>query len=516
MKPASRRPAVNGNGLAAPRRLRMALGQFVPRANGHHRGPPIAATYDAASDAIDFQNHWANADAYDADSANSFAVRARLVQRSRYENANNGYADGIASTWATDLIGVGPALRMQTGSEGFNELVEREWQTWTKAIQFRRKLWCLAHALHVDGEGLAVIRQNPRVRHRVQMDIRLYETEHCQTPLLSFGDPNYVDGIKFDEFGDPLWYDILRHHPGSSHRYQLDLTPERVPARYIVHWLKLKRPGQHRGIPACTSTLNVGAAARRWREATLAAAETAADFAVLLKTMFEPDELDAAEPFSTLEIQKRMMTALPNNSEPFQMRGEHPNATYETFHKLLVNEQARPKAMPYNKAACDSSSYNYASGRLDHQTYYAALDVDREDCNDLALDPLFDVWFDYAVVAFGWLGGNPDAIGPAARSHLWDWPKHRVADIKQEADANDTQLKNATKSLAGIYTEAGQDYEDEVIKQATSNGITPEQQKQINLLLNLPKHVLPVVAKMLGYEMPEGEPTQGDDDADDE
>jgi capsid protein len=514
---ASRLPLLDSSGLPMPSRNghRKALAELLPRVT---RRREIAATYDAASDAVDYQNHWANADAYDADSANSRAVRARLVQRSRYEVANNGYADGIAGTWATDLIGIGPALRMQTGSEGFNQLIEREWYAWTKAVKFRRKLWCLAHALHVDGEGLAVIRQNPRAGHRIRLDFRLYETEQCQTPLLSFGDANYIDGIKFDENGDPLWYDILHQHPGASNGYQFDMTPERVPARYMLHWFKLARPGQHRGIPACTSTLNVGAAARRWREATLAAAETAADFAVLLKTMFEPDELDAAEPFSTLEIQKRMMTALPNNSEPFQMKGEHPNAEYEAFHKLLINEQARPKAMPYNKAACDSSSYNYASGRLDHQTYYAALDVDREDCNDLVLDPLFDVWFDYAVTTYGWLGGDPLAISPAARSHQWDWPKHRVADVQAEASANDKQLKNATKSLAGIYTEAGQDYEDEVAKQAASNGIAPEQQKQINLLLNLPQHVLPVVAEMLGYVQPKqaADPTRGEGNAEDQ
>jgi capsid protein len=496
----TRAPLANLNGRGK------ALGEFFTRVNGRST---IAASYDAASDSLDFKNHWANADACDADSANSHAVRSKLVQRSRYEIANNGYADGIASTWATDLVGIGPSLRMQTGSEGFNQLVEREWNAWTKAVQFRRKLWCLAHALHGDGEGLAVIRRSPKLRHPVKIDLRLYETEHCQAPFPKLDEPNYIDGIKFDENGEPLWYDILHEHPGAANCYRLNLTPERVPARFVLHWFKLKRPGQHRGIPACTSTLHVGAAARRWREATLAAAETAADFAVLLKTMFEPDELDAAEPFSTLEIQKRMMTALPNNSEPFQMKGEHPNATYETFHKQLINEQARPKAMPFNKAACDSSSYNYASGRLDHQTYYAGLDVDREDCNDLALDPMFDVWFELAVAGFGWLGGNPAAISPSARMHLWDWPKHRVADVKAEAGANDTQLKNATKSLAGIYTEAGQDYEDEVAKQATSNGITLDQQKQINLLLNLPQHVLPVVVNMLGIATPPQPASEG-------
>jgi len=219
---------------------------------------------------------------------------------------------------------------------------------------------------------------------------------------------------------------------------------------------------------------------------------------VMLETQYEPDELDAAEPFSTLNIQKRMMTALPNSVRASQLKAEQPNATFEAFHKSLINEQARPKSMPYNKAACDSSSYNYASGRLDHQTYYAALDVEREDCNDLVLDPLFDVWFEAAILTYGWLGGNPDAVSPQARAHLWDWPKHRVADVESEANANDKQLKNGCKSLAAIHTEAGEDYADECEKTAASNGITLEQQKQINLLLNLPQHVLPVVAQLLG------------------
>lgn len=464
----------------------------------------IEARYDAAQTTDDNKNHWAAADAYDADSANSKAVREILVHRSREEIQNDGYADGIASTWTTDLIGKGPALRMQTGSEGFNRMIENAWYFWTKAIGFRRKLWCLAHALHSDGEGIGVIRKNPSVNHPLKLDVVLYETEQCQTPMLGWQEGE-IDGIKFDRFGVPTFYSILRQHPGAVNVQKDYLSPEQVPARFVLHWFKMKRPGQHRGIPHTCSTLNTGAAARRWREATLAAAETAADFAVLLETMFQPDELDAAEPFSTLEIQKRMMTALPNNAKASQLKSEHPNATFGEFHKTLINEQARPVSMPYNKAACDSSSYNYASGRLDHQTYYAALDVDREDCNDLVLDPLFDVWFDYAITFYGWLGGRPEAIGPMAKAHLWDWPKHRAADVESDANANDKQLKNGSKSLSVLYTEAGQDYADEVEKQAESNGITVEQQKQINLLLNLPQHVIPVVERILGLA-PEPEP----------
>lgn len=452
-------------------------------------GRPIRARYDAAQDWDQTKHHWANADTYDADSSNSREVRSKLVPRSRYETWNNGYSDGIAQTSATDLVGVGPQLRMQTGSKGFNRMVELRWYEWCKAVQFRRKLWTMAHSKHVDGESIAVMRRNPRVRHDIKLDVVLYETEQCQTPYLPFDQPGYIDGIRFDEFGNAIVYDILHQHPGTNRSMTLDPVPEEVPADRVLHWFKLRRPNQHRGIPETTSTLNLGASARRWRESTLSHAELIAKLTVLLKSLANPSEEDAdnVAALSTLELLTGMMVNLPNSVEPVQLDAKQPAQTYSMFHKALINEQARPKSMPYNKAACDSSDYNYASGRLDHQTYYAALDCEREDGNDLVLDPLFTLWFDFAVMRYGWLGGNPETIGYGARAHLWDWPKHRVADVESEANANQTRLKSGQVFLHTLYTDGGTDFEDEIEKGAATFGIKPEEMRKRLLDVILPE-----------------------------
>lgn len=493
------RPTPKTNGHARPELAEA----FVKSLNGKRKqSREQVATYDAASSSDEYKNYWSAADALDADSANSPAVRATLVRRSRYDTGNNGFSDGIASTYATDLIGRGPTLRMQTGSEGFNRMVELAWNNWCREVKFRRKLWCLAHAKHVDGEGIGVLRQNRNLSHRVKLDWVLHETEQCQTPYLPYGKPGYIDGIEFDDFGNPTFYDILKYHPGSNltglNAFPMFLRPEKVPAAFVTHWFKLRRPGQHRGVPECASTLNLGAAARRWREAVVSAAENIADFTLFIKTQFEPDEMDSVSPMSTLDVQKRMITALPAGHDAFQPHAEQPTAGHAEFNRSLVNEQARPKSMPYNKAACDSASYNYASGRLDHQTYYAHLDSDRDDCDDCVLDPMFAVWFEHAIVAYGWLGGDPEAVGELAKAHSWDWPKHQVADVESEANAADKKLKNGTSSIAAEHIACGLDPEDELVKTATSNGITVDQQRQINMLLNLPQHVLPTVAVLLG------------------
>ena len=467
----------------------------------------IDASYDAARDTDDFKNYWANADALDADSANSPAVRRKLVNRSRYEVANNGYVDGMVQTLATDLVGVGPKLQMQTGNAAFNQVVERVFHEWAKAIKLRRKLWCMAHAKVQDGEAIGIVRNNPRVNHRVKLDLVLVETEQCQTPMLPWATAGYIDGIKFDEFGNPEYYDILQQHPGGQFGHLSAADPEQVAARFVLHWFKLRRPGQHRGVPEFRSTLNVGASSRRFREATVASAEAAADISVLLKTAFPPEEVDSVSPMSTLEFQKRMMTALPQGWDAGQMKSEHPNATYESFLRQQLNETARPKSIPYNKAACDSSSYNYASGRLDHQTYYGDLDVEREDGNDLVLDPLVSVWWREAVLEYGW---NTDPRRMPA--HTWDWPKHPVADLKSEAAASDTKLRNGSLTLSQHYADNGMDFEDALIVMARDYGVGVDEMRAVLL-----KTLHPSQAQSMQQALPaEPEPTEPDEDEGDD
>lgn len=461
-------------------------------------------SYDAARNGDEYSNIWANADNYDADSANSRVVRHTLISRSRYEIGNNGFSDGIAQTYATDLIGVGPTLRMQTGSPGLNQLIEFTWERWSRAVNLRSKLWTMAHAKHSDGEAFGIIRFNPGVRHPIKLDVVLVEAEQCQTPWLPYDEVGYIDGIRFDEFGNPVYYEFLKDHPGSATRQSTFASEtEKVPAEYVLHWFRRRRPGQHRGVPECASTLNVGAAGRRWRESVLAAAETAADFSLLMKTQQTPDDADPVSPFSTMDITKRMMAFLPAGWDPFQISAEFPTATHESFSKSLINEQARPKSMPYNKAACDSSSYNYASGRLDHQTYYASHDVERADGDEQVLDKLFDVFLPEAIRAFGWFSGNARAVVDAGLTHSWDWPKHQVADIKAEADANQTKLTSGQIGLQRLYSEAGMDIEDEIPAMAQAFGVDESEIRRRLLDICLPAAQAPAAP-------PDSEPDKAD------
>ena len=435
----------------------------------------VKAGYDLANSGSWNANHWAGADAYDADSANSKAVREKLVTRSRYETQNNGFVSGMTTTHADFLVRSGPTLQVLTAVDGFNTAVETIWAQWAQAIQFRRKLWVMAHAKVQDGEPIAIVRDNPRVRHPVTLDLVICESEQCQTPMLPFGEVGYIDGIKFDQWGNPEWYDVLRQHPGGPWAWEGGNT-ERVQADWVCHWFHQRRPGQHRGIPELSATHNLGAAGRRHRESTLAAAEAAANFSVLLKTQTSPDisATAIASPFSSVPMEKNMMVALPALYDAMQMRAEHPNATYKEFQRQIISEEGRPIAMPHNVAACDSSDHNFASGKLDFTPWYVRLDNDRMDCNDTVLVKLFARFWKLAVLTYGW-NANPDQ--PPA--HRWNWPRHPIADVEAEANANKTKLGTGQTTLTRIYDDAGLDFNEVVVEMASDYGVAVDEMKAL-------------------------------------
>lgn len=465
-------------------------------------GRKASLSFDAARAGTDLDAHFAFADTLDADSSYSQGVRHTLIKRSRYEQGSNGIYDGIINTHCNMLVGVGPTLRMLTKNRSFNQLVEREFFAWSERVQLRRKLWAMAHSRTGDGESFAVLQSNPAFPG-VQLDFQPIEPEQCQTPYGSYEKNGIVDGIRYDQFNNVIAYDILPYHPGASFQVQ-SMDAETVPASTVLHWFKLKRPGAHRGIPDCTSSLGVGAKSRRHREATVAAAETAANLSAISTTNHSPDSdgADPVAPFTGVPLTKNTWLFNPMGWDIHQMKAEHPNATYADFHRLQTSETARPLSMPYNAAACDSSTYSFASGKLDTLCYRAALDVERKDCDDLVLNRIFAAWFREWRLLYD---GTLDEAAISTPLHQWDWPAHPVIDEVSSANATKTKLETGTTTIRQVYSDQGQDYEDALLVmaedwlgEATDENVLKA--RQINMLRMVSQHAMPYVAQLIGLQ----------------
>jgi capsid protein len=465
-------------------------------------GRDIHARYDAAqSSGMNYQHWGAGADALDADSANSKAVRQKLSQRARYETENNGYGKGITLTQANYVVGRGPKLRMQTKSAGFNAMVEAAWNRWAKKVKLARKLRTAIKAKVRDGEAFLVAKVNPGLADPVKLDLSAVECEQVTTPYLPPGAENQVDGIDFDAMGNRIAYKILKQHPGAAAWIYPDTEAETVPAKFVCHLFREDRAGQNRAVPELTPSLNMFPVARRWREATVVSAENIANISLFLKTQGPSNtDPDVVRPFSTLPIDKGMMVALPYGHEAFQPKPEQPSANYDMLNRATLCEEARPLNMPYNIAACDSSDYSFSGGRLDHLTYFQSVDVEQSELEDEILEPVFALWFAEAVLVYGW--AVPTDPAPA---HSWNWPARPQIDDQKTASARQTDLATGVRSLRRIYEEDGYDFDDELKAMADDYGKTVDEMRAILLQVNL-------LAKASSFAQPGGSDASDDKD----
>ena len=426
--------------------------------------PVARARYEAAQAGDDYK-HWQVADAFSADAQLSPSVRRTMRNRARYERNNNSYLAGISATLASDLIGTGPRLQLDVQDEAAR-IVERAFYDWGTVIDLPAKLRTMREALVVDGEAFALMTTNARLSG-VQLDLRLIEAEMVATPTELMRqtitpEGNTVDGIEFDEAGNVIAYQVLNFHPGSNYRVN-NLQFNRVPAAAMIHWFRRQRPGQNRGVPEVAPALRLFGQLRRYTEAVIAAAETAADFAAFIHSNSPAAEVDEVDAFAELEIRKRSLVTLPEGWDISQLKAEQPTSTYKDFKREVIGEIARCLQLPFNVAALDSSSYNYASGRMDHQVYGMNQRVDRDQLERTCLDRVLSAWVNEASLA----GVIPEGLPPFSEwNWAWVWDGKDHVDPSKEASATQTRLQTHTTTLAAEYARQGKRWDVELRQRA--------------------------------------------------
>lgn len=425
----------------------------------------VNARYDAAQTHAGNEKWWAASDGLSARSANSPEVRERLRRRSRYEIANNSYAQGIMKTIADDVIGTGPRLQL-TGFANSDDAhqVEIKFKAWARAVGLADRMRTMRKARGSDGESFCALIDNPKVDHPVKLDLRLCEADMVSVPWGLITDPDILqdDGLEFDDYGNVIRYWVRKRHPGDHHTLGM-LDWDKIDAKHMIHDFVEDRPGQRRGIPEITAALPLFALLRGYTLATLEAAEAIANFAMFLYTEADPDGegSDDVEPLDEIQINRRMLTTLPRGWKPHQVKPEQPCSTYKEFKREIVSEIARCVCMPYNKAAGDSSDYNFASGKLDHQTYGRSIEVDRDRIERVILEHIFRAWKREAVLIEGYLPQSARSTG-TDWSHVWMWDDAAPVDAVKEESAATIAMAGRRLTLARYYGKKGLDWEVEI------------------------------------------------------
>jgi len=177
-----------------------------------------------------------------------------------------------------------------------------------------------------------------------------------------------------------------------------------------------------------------------------------------------------------IELEARALLTMPSGWRMEQVKAEQPATTFPEFKRTNINEASRPFSMPLNVALGDSSGYNFASGRLDHQVYFKAIRVEQEFLGRVALDRMLYAFLREAVLVSGLLpipvrtlvatGELPD--------HQWFWDGFEHVDPLKEANAQAVRIKNNTTTLAFEYARQGRDWESELRQRAKETALMNE------------------------------------------
>ena len=432
-------------------------------------GSRVSARYEAAQKTAENANLWALVDSMSAAAANSPEVRKILRERSRYECDNSPDLQAIAAAYVADFIGA--KITIQLGESEFLTKVEKDFERWLKAAKIMSKIRTMSLATFKDGECFGVFKTNPKIKNAVKLDLQPNEADMVAgywTGATAV-EKNEVDGIRFDKWGNPSEYRFLDSHPG-DHRLSSYLGKQSgkfVSEQYVIHmmrWSKI-RPGQVRGVPDTTSILSLPGLLRQFIAATITAAKTAAEIAGVMETTLVPDTEEGPcaamiPPAATMQLERNSLIALPEGYTMAQMKAEHPNANFVEFCNFIKAQEGRPLNMPRNVAIGDSSGYNYASGRLDHQTWDTCSSVDRDDLKTNVLDRVWQEWLAEYIPSRKASGRPLSKLEIDELNEIdpqWYFKRRKHVDPKKEADADNIRFGNASGTVSDSYAEQGED-----------------------------------------------------------
>lgn len=449
-----------------------------PAATGKARR--IAATrFDALTD-VNLLKHWRWVDNRSIDASLDAETRRQLRNRARYEVANNSYAFGVALALANAVVGSGPRVQILDGLDR-DAIRAAEWDfsAWQLATRLPEKLRAMRFNRFQDGEVFAILHTNRKLKTDVKLDVLPIDAERVSAQYLDLN-PLDVDGIRLDDDGNPISYRVLTRHPGDVvvGTAQFIEDAQIYPAENVIHWYRRTSAEQHRGAPELTACLNLFALLRRYTLAVVTAAETAADFAAIMYTdsPVDPDASPAAEPFETFNIERGLLMTAPEGWKVGQLKSEQPTTTYREFKREILGEIGRALQVPVNVISGDSSNYNYASGRLDHQEFQKAIRVDQDQASRVVMRPIFEAfWAEYSLIK-----GLPRETPPTA----WYWDGFEHVDPVKEANAQAIRLAARTTNLSIEYGKQGRDWEDELIQIARERdkmaelGILPDAESE--------------------------------------
>lgn len=366
---------------------------FLRKLNrGRSRQTLSAVAYDPSIRTS--ENAWlfSGTNNYAADVDLNHEKRADVRNRARKTVRNAPFARKLVNNYANNVIGMGIRLQMLTDDEDLNREVEDSFTEWADEVQLAEKLRLMTMAKVQDGETFAILYTNPKLKHRVQLDLQIFECDRVRSLDCRMDDPQNIDGVHIDRFGNPISYDICKTHPGG---YVFDMEMQSFEAKHVVHWFKRDRPEQHRGVSEIMAGLDLFDMLADMNRATLIAAINAAKLSALIKTDLPASGMAADIPDGfRMPLYAGTAAGIPGGWDVCQLKPEQPTSRHAEFVRSVLTEIGCCCMMPVHILMGDSSQHNYASMRGDLQDFQMFIKTVQKSLVDVVVKKFSDIWMD--------------------------------------------------------------------------------------------------------------------------
>jgi len=415
-----------------------------------------------------------------------YAIRD-LRARARDLVRNNPYATGVVESFADNIIGAEPGIRLRPtvrGPDGnpakdVNRIILDGWQewghpefasvdgmeSWTDLQRLIIKTWV------TDGE--VFIREHRGYRNSFAYAIQIIDADLLDETFNVPADRNGVEirmGIEMDRLGRRLAYHFWKQHPSDGPRERA-----RVPANEIHHFFVRYRSGQTRGFSLFAPVLTTVKMIDGLTEAELVASRLAAAKMGFITNM-TPEAIEAyaqrlammnAEGAEDGEIEPRISDIAPGLMEEL-LPGQgfqgfdptHPNTAFDPFLKTMLRGVARGFSMSYLTLTGDVGEANYSSMR-------AGLLPERDHWRIVQLQttgklhrPVYRGWMASALLT-GALQ-LPTSVPSDYASHKWRPRGWKWVDPLKDILALDAAIDLGIDSRQHGAAEQGRDFFDTV------------------------------------------------------
>lgn len=446
---------------------------------------------------------------------------------------NNSYAWGVVDTIVSSVVGCG--IRAQStfetpegdDVEPINDSRDKIWGEWCEVCDINGKhtfdeLQALCQREIVEaGEVLirilplssteykGISRPVPLALEIIEADRLAGDKDTYASGISPANTNRIVRGVEVDEYGKPVAYWIYKDHPLQP--YAFTRTPERVPAREILHLFRQERIGQTRGVswfaPALSSIRDLGT----YIDNELQASAVASCFTVAIKTQTPLGDLTNPDGESNTDsagnrvrhIEPGLILDLNPGEDVEGINPGRPNTGADAWIKTILRGVAVGTGLSYEVVARDYSQTSYSSSRTSQLEDRRRFRCWQQYLIRHLCQPVWDRFCDAAALSS--VDGFPSSADLLADRRRfapveWQTPEWEWVDPQSEQTASEMALNSFTDTYANVLGSRGRSFRQVFYQRAKEDRL----RKKLGLLTNEEKQ-LQVSAAQSGQPVAESQ-----------